>query len=95
MVEELTKLEGNGDGLGSLTRKDLHKQAMAFKEIYEVELGNLDDDSSVKNKKQKTNTSLRRQNERSEVDYDSDETIEMTEEDIDQAYNNVASKLNA
>lgn len=94
-MEELTKLEGNGDGLGSLTRKDLHKQAMAFKEIYEVELGNLDDDSSVKNKKQKTNTSLRRQNERSEVDYDSDETIEMTEEDIDQAYNNVASKLNA
>ncbi|KAM7475952.1 hypothetical protein LguiB_023195 [Lonicera macranthoides] len=95
VVVELIKLEGRGDTSGPSPKKDLRKQAMACQEIYEVELGNLDDDSSVKNKKQKTITSVRRQNERRELDYDSDQTIEMTEEEIDQAFNNVASKLNA
>lgn len=96
MVEELAKLEGCGDG-NSLPRKYLYEQAMAFKEIYEKELGNLDD-SLVSDKKLKTGENKRGGKERNEAptgtaEYDSDETIEMTEDDIDQAYNTIASTL--
>ncbi|KAA8541838.1 hypothetical protein F0562_022990 [Nyssa sinensis] len=99
VVEELAKLEGSGHGSALLPNEDLYKQAMACKQIYEVELGSLDDDSSVKKKKLKTRENERGVDGRTGVvssdaaAYDSDETIEMTEEEIDLAYNTVASKL--
>ena len=81
----------------AIPKEDLCRQAMDCKRIYEVELRNLGDDSSRK-KKRKT--------ERQEKDkgktvamssgaagYDSDETVEMTEEEIDFAYNNLASNI--
>ncbi|CAK9185645.1 unnamed protein product [Ilex paraguariensis] len=99
VVEELAKLEGAGSGSTLLSKEDLYRQAMACKQIYEVELGHSDDDSLVKMKKPTTDGSERSANAsksilaRNAVAYDSDETIEMTEEEIDQAYNTVASKL--
>ncbi|KAK2984886.1 hypothetical protein RJ640_008651 [Escallonia rubra] len=98
VVEELAKLEATGDGSTSLTKKNLYRQAMACKQIYEVELGRLND-ASVKNKKHKTSGGKMGENERNEVAgsdiaaYDSDETIEMTQEEIDQAYDRVVSEL--
>ncbi|KAF5726901.1 DNA repair protein XRCC1 [Tripterygium wilfordii] len=80
VVEELVKLEATENVLVLASKDDLCKQAKACKQIYEVELGVKDDYST------KTLAS-------EAAGYDSDETIEMTEEEIDLAYNNVASKL--
>ncbi|KAK1358271.1 DNA-repair protein XRCC1 [Heracleum sosnowskyi] len=95
VVEELVKLERSQDE--PLPKKHLYKQALACKEIYEKELKMLNDSFAIK-KKLKTGDSKRSGKERNETpsrsaDYDSDETIEMTEEDIDKAYNSVASAL--
>lgn len=97
VVEELAKLEGTGEDSSSISKEDLCRQAMDCKRIYEVELHNLDDDSSRK-KKPKTE---RQDKDKGETEalcdgaagYDSDETIEMTEEEIDLAYNTIASKI--
>lgn len=96
-MEELAKLECARDEPDSLFKKHLYKQALACKDIYEKELEMLDD-SYTNNKKLKTGESKRGGKERNEMptrnaDYDSDETIVMTEEDIDKAYNSVASAL--
>jgi DNA-repair protein XRCC1 len=80
VVEELIKL----DGLRSVSKKDLEKQAISYKEIYEAEFGKLN--GSLTNKKKQNNTKP--------TNYDSDETIEMTEEEIDEAYKYVASSRN-
>uniref|UniRef100_A0A5B7A5Y4 Putative DNA-repair protein XRCC1 isoform X3 n=1 Tax=Davidia involucrata TaxID=16924 RepID=A0A5B7A5Y4_DAVIN len=99
VVEELTKLEGAGNGSALLPNEDLYKQAIACKQIYELELVSSDDDSSLKKKKMKTREREKGDNGRTEVvssdaaAYDSDETIEMAEDEIDLAYNTVASKL--
>ncbi|XP_059640884.1 DNA-repair protein XRCC1 isoform X2 [Cornus florida] len=95
VVEELAKLEGNGNSSASFPKEDLYKQAMACKRIYKAELSSLDDDLSVK-KKLKTDKSERSNKDVVACDaaaYDSDETIEMTEEEIDLAYSTIASKL--
>lgn len=97
MVEELAKLERSQDKPDSLPKKHLYKQALACKDIYEKELKILND-SSPNKKKLKTGETKRTGKERNDTptrsaDYDSDETIEMTEEDIDKAYNSVASAL--
>ncbi|KAK3020551.1 hypothetical protein RJ639_047463 [Escallonia herrerae] len=100
VVEELAKLDATGDGSTSLTKKNLYRQAVACKQIYEVELGRLND-ASVKNKKHKTSGGKMGEHERNEVAggdtaaYDSDETIEMTQEEIDQAYDRVVSELHS
>lgn len=93
----MAKLERSQDEPGSLTKKHLYKQALTCKEIYDKELEMLNDSFTSK-KKLKTGESKRTGKERNEApsrsaDYDSDETIEMTEEDIDKAYNSVASAL--
>ncbi|KAM5578949.1 DNA-repair protein XRCC1 [Rosa sericea] len=97
VVEELAKLESTGNNSLAISKEDLCRQAMDCKRIYEVELHNLDDDSSRK-KKRKTG---RQEKDKGETEalcsgaagYDSDETLEMTEEEIDLAYNTVASKI--
>ncbi|KAF2301339.1 hypothetical protein GH714_022955 [Hevea brasiliensis] len=94
-VEELIKLVDTS----SLSKEDLCQQAKACKQMYEAELTKVSDDSKLKNKRLKTDENERDGNRRSNAisgvagDYDSDETIEMTEEEIDIAYNNVASNI--
>ncbi|KAJ0075174.1 hypothetical protein Patl1_34404 [Pistacia atlantica] len=95
VVQELGKLEGKGSA--ALSNGDLCSQAKAWKQIYEEELQRLDGDSVSKKQKQKTNESEseRSNNGRSTATrsdaagYDSDETIEMTEEEIELAYKNL------
>lgn len=98
VVEELAKLEGTRNESAAVSKEDLCRQVMECKRIYEVELKNLGDDLSKK-KKPKTERQ-ERDSGRTEAlssgtaGYDSDETIEMTEEEIDLAYKNVvASKI--
>ncbi|GFY97016.1 BRCT domain-containing DNA repair protein [Actinidia rufa] len=99
VVEELAKLEGTAKSSVSLSKEELCREAMSCKQIYEVELGNVKDDSLVKKKKPRTDESKKNGNDKTKAvtgdaaAYDSDETIEMTEEEIDLAYNTVASKL--
>lgn len=94
VVEELAKLEGTGNDLASNSKEDLCRHAKACKRIYEQELSNLDDNPSTKKKKPKTdekNLRTNANNTKDAAEYDSDETIEMTEEEIDIAYKTVAS----
>lgn len=69
----------------------LHKQANDYKKIYETELHRLANKSLQTVKKTKngksTQTNINRGNaSNDEAGFDSDETIEMTEEEIDMAY---------
>lgn len=96
-VEEVIKLVDAGNASPSLPREDLCRKARACKEIYEAELGSLDGSKSKK-QRLKTDESGRSGNRTTAVtagaaEYDSDETIEMTEEEIDTAYNTVVSKF--
>ena len=92
VVEELVKVEERGENGSSISKEDLYKQAMECKRVYEMEFASLEDDASLqKRKKSKTNDKEKR--EQIGTGYDSDETIEMTEEEIDLAYNTVSSKL--
>lgn len=96
VVEELAKLEGTGSNSGAVFKEDLCKQAVDCKQIYEAELNCLGDESSKKKPKVERQE---RDSGKTEgicsgaAGYDSDDTIEMTEEEIDHAYNNVASKI--
>lgn len=95
VVEELAKLEGAGNDLASISKEDLCRQAKAFKGVYEKELSNLDDNSSTKKKKPKTDEKNGRPkaNTKGAAEYDSDETLEMTEEEIELAYKTVGSNI--
>lgn len=88
VVEELAKLEGMGENGASISKEDLHRQAMECKRVYEMEFDSAEDDPFPK-KKKKPKTG----EQKGVTGYDSDETIEMTEQEIDLAYNNVTSKL--
>ncbi|WRX27940.1 BRCT domain - like 10 [Theobroma cacao] len=96
VVKELAMFEGSEHG--SLTKEDLLRKAKVCKQIYEDELTRLDGDSSSKNKKPKTDGGEEgkkwgtKASSRDATGYDSDETIEMTEEEIDLAYKNFASE---
>lgn len=88
VVDELIKLNWSGNNAKSLSRKDLCKKAMEFKQIYESEYRLLEDNIfSSKLKKR------RRNNGTTDTSYDSDDTVEMTEEEIEEAYNTVASTV--
>ncbi|GLT67712.1 hypothetical protein SLA2020_400000 [Shorea laevis] len=80
VVEELLKLDGTHGA--SLSKEDLCKKAKAFKQIYEDELSRLDDNSSSSKRKRKFDKG------EGVAGYDSDKTIEMTEEEIDHATKN-------
>ncbi|CAN6707067.1 unnamed protein product [Malus baccata var. baccata] len=96
VVEELAKLEGIGNNSAAVSKEDLCKQAVDCKQIYEAELNGFGDESSKKKPKVERQD---RETGKTEgicsgaAGYDSDDTIEMTEEEIDHAYNNVASKI--
>ncbi|THG21345.1 hypothetical protein TEA_016556 [Camellia sinensis var. sinensis] len=89
VVEELAKLETTADSSAFLSKEELCREAMACKQIYENEISSLDDDLLMKKKRLKTDETTKGDSKA----YDSDETIEMTEEEIDLAYNTVASEL--
>ncbi|KAH7565153.1 hypothetical protein JRO89_XS09G0147100 [Xanthoceras sorbifolium] len=91
VVTELAKLVGTGKSSASLSKEDICKQAKACKRVYEDELRQLQNDSQTKKKKPKTDESRgdngKKKATSSDVaGYDSEETIEMTEEEIDLAY---------
>ena len=96
VVKELATFEGSEHG--SLTKEDLLRKAKVCKQIYEDELSRLEGDSSSKTKKPKTgggeegNKGGTKASSRDTAGYDSEETIEMTEEEIDLAYKNFASE---
>lgn len=87
VVKELAKLEGKVENGSSISQEDLYREAMECKRVYETEFDSSEDNSFPKKKKSKIAEQKRA------TGYDSDETIEMTEEEIDLAYNNVSSKL--
>lgn len=82
VVNELAKLGNSGSSSAVPSSEDLYRQAVVLKQIYEAELGRLNDESFLK------------KNIKEDVEaYDSDETIEMTEEEIDLAYRAIASSI--
>ncbi|CAK7356639.1 unnamed protein product [Dovyalis caffra] len=97
-VEEIVKLVDAGNSSASLSKEDLCRQAKACKEMYGEELSSIVDSKS-KEQSSKADESGRNGNCRTNAvtgdaaECDSDETIEMTEEEIDTAYNTVASKF--
>lgn len=78
VVEELLKFEGSHNT--SVSKVDLCKKAKSWKRIYEDELSRLDGSSSSRNVKRKVDGGG------GTPGYDSDETLEMTAEEIDAAY---------
>lgn len=97
VVEELMKFDGTKDDSASVSKKHLCRHAVSCKQIYENEYRNLEDDSSPK-KKLKTNEREKCGNEERTASkgvesYESDDTIEMTEEEIDAAYHTISSTL--
>ncbi|GAB4842022.1 hypothetical protein Ancab_011982 [Ancistrocladus abbreviatus] len=100
VVEELVKIGSREKPSASVAKQDLRKQAVTCKEIYEQELRSVCDDSTVKqqqknNKRGKSQAGSSRMGETAgdSAGYYSDETIEMTEAEIEQAYKSIASKL--
>ncbi|KAI7736423.1 hypothetical protein M8C21_016096 [Ambrosia artemisiifolia] len=86
VVEELNKLDIAGD---SLVKKDIYHQAIVCKRIYEFELGNSEDEKTTDKRTQaKIEKSEKTEN------YDSDDTIEMTEDEVKEAFDIVASSIN-
>lgn len=96
VVEELAKLDVVGNNKASMSKEDIHKQALDCKRIYEEELNRLDHELTKKSKINEEHRSKRgRTNDASSsgaVEYDSDDTIEMTEQEIDLAYKTLSSK---
>lgn len=95
IVEELARLEGTEKGSASLSKEDLCKQAKACKQIYEGELCRLDKKTIAKQKKpttaEKGKNGKKKTTSNDTTGYDSEETIEMTEEEIELAYKRVTS----
>lgn len=96
VVKELSELEGGGSKKGSLSKDELSKLAITCKMIYESEFDRLD--SSPRNgKKQKTyGNKADRAAVQSTLDdsgFDSDQTIEMSEEEIELACRQLSSSF--
>lgn len=88
VVEELAKLDDTS-GTGSLSKEELSERAVTCKRIYEAEFNNAET-SLVKGKKLKRVEGNEYDDRKMEVrpddaGFDSDETIVMTEEEIDHA----------
>uniref|UniRef100_A0A2P2QS66 BRCT domain-containing protein n=1 Tax=Rhizophora mucronata TaxID=61149 RepID=A0A2P2QS66_RHIMU len=100
-IEELIKLVDAANDSSSITKDQICRQAKEFKHIYGAELSNQDDDSKAEKKRLRIDESGMSDGERANhaisgtgaTGYDSDETIEMTEEEIDLAYNTVAASI--
>ncbi|KAG8379894.1 hypothetical protein BUALT_Bualt07G0136700 [Buddleja alternifolia] len=89
------------EGLAQSSSKsdDLCREAMVCKQIYELEFLNMEHDEFVSTKRPGNDRSKKDGKRKESVDgdddtcYDSDATIEMTEEEIDRAYNSIACSL--
>lgn len=96
VVEELARLYVVGNNKALMSKEDIHKQALDCKRIYDEELNRLDHELTKKSKINEEHRSKRgRTNDASSsgaVEYDSDDTIEMTEQEIDLAYKTLSSK---
>ncbi|OIW15846.1 hypothetical protein TanjilG_04381 [Lupinus angustifolius] len=96
VVDELAKLDEEGSSTASMSKGDLHRHAVDCKRIYEEELNSLDDERKKNPKINKGQSSKSgRTNAKScgANEYDSDETIEMTEQEIEEAYKSWPSKI--
>ncbi|KAK9666239.1 hypothetical protein RND81_14G170700 [Saponaria officinalis] len=97
VVEEIIKIQASGSS--STSKEDLHKQALACKKIYEEKLRQLSDGSSNEKLKPNNRDKGKAKLDTFEAtinesrDYDSDDTIEMTEHEINDAYNSVVSAV--
>ncbi|CAK9310453.1 unnamed protein product [Citrullus colocynthis] len=87
VVEELAKLINKKE---SMSKEELCRHATDSKRIYEVEINSLLDRSPER--KKKPNINKEPNNGHKTKEYDSDDTIEMTEEEIDIAFHKVACK---
>lgn len=91
VVKELSELEGGGSKKGSLSKEELSKLAITCKRIYESEFDQLDS-SPRKGKKPKTDGKKDDHAEaQDDSGFDSDQTIEMTEEEIELACRQLSS----
>ncbi|CAA6666295.1 unnamed protein product [Spirodela intermedia] len=90
VVRELVDL-GSRNGKVSLTRQELSKLALDCKHAYEVEFCSLDDYHKA-SKHSKGEGADHKEKEQKNLDegFDSDSTIEMTEEEIDLAYKGIS-----
>ncbi|MED6218867.1 hypothetical protein PIB30_030529 [Stylosanthes scabra] len=96
VVEELSKFDVTGKDTASMSKEEILKHALECKRIYEVELNSIDHDRRKNEKVNEEHRSkTRRMNGKSPGanEYDSDETIEMTEEEIGLAYKTLSSKI--
>ncbi|XP_061338576.1 DNA-repair protein XRCC1 [Gastrolobium bilobum] len=96
VVEELAKLDEVGNNMASVSKEDLHKQALDCKRIYEVELNSLELEwkkNSKLNGEQRSKTGRTNAVSSDAIEYDSDDTIEMTEQEIDLAYKTLSSNI--
>ncbi|TKW19602.1 hypothetical protein SEVIR_4G031100v4 [Setaria viridis] len=86
VVNELLKLDGSGKD-ASLPKEQLSQLAIKCKKIYQAEFARMDSDNKKGKKRQSSSpvTEHRRKTKSSDDHYDSDDTIEMTEEEIDLA----------
>ena len=87
------KLGESADCPMSISKEDICKKASDCKRIYEAQYNDFEEDSSAKQKKPKNKQKADRGKAKvaKATEYDSDDTIEMTEEEIELAYNSVAS----
>ncbi|KAL3631843.1 hypothetical protein CASFOL_024827 [Castilleja foliolosa] len=96
VVDELLQFDrSNDDGK---VKKDLCLEAIACKQIYELEFLNMEHEGIVVDKKKPQSHGSKKVNKKENVvsvDHsdDSDATIEMNEEEIDQAYNSIICSL--
>ncbi|KAK6124902.1 hypothetical protein DH2020_041363 [Rehmannia glutinosa] len=98
VVEELAQFDRNRDDTALPSKEDLCREAMACKQIYELEFLNMEHEDIVASKKRPETHGSKKVNKKENVAkddpcYDSDATIEMTEDEINQAYNTVARSL--
>ncbi|KAK1604130.1 hypothetical protein QYE76_027803 [Lolium multiflorum] len=86
VVDELVRLDGRRNE-GSLSKQQLTQLAMKCKKIYQAEFAHMESDDK-KGKVRQSNppdTDSRGKTGTDDAEYDSDDTIEMTEEEIDLA----------
>ncbi|KAM7255609.1 hypothetical protein ACFE04_008507 [Oxalis oulophora] len=93
VVAELIKVDHDST---TFSKEDLCRKAKSCKKLYEEQLKKLDDESPTKNNAQKRDKKQKgksKQTSTNPTEYDSDETIEMTVDEIDLAFKTVSSKF--
>lgn len=88
MVEQLAQFDGNA----SPSKEDLCREVMACKQVYELEFLNMEQ-GDIPNEDRGIMKGKNKDKAAGNDPYDSDATMEMTEEEIDQAYNSMACSL--